>query len=336
MAKCLITKLSGSTGNNELLRLGEMRIRIAKVDNPTKATQGFSIEVNKPVTIEIVGNGYFTDETLTTNKGKTITLNQGFNDIFVSNDGVEIAILDKYSITKITYYTVKSSASNPYARNISLDISDLKYSTSVVSLDLLSTQATGNIGDLKNLTSLVMVELSGTGVSGNVGDLKNLTSLSTLDLVGTNISGNVGDLKNLTSLSTLGLSNNKVPLTIHIDDLSTLTNCKLFFFKNSKLTGDLASLPASCRFISLSHNVSSSLTWSTRSSSSKILAIEGNALLNNIDKMLEDQAKCQIGISDNDPMYLKKISVLGTRTSASDAAVATLQQKGYTVSITPA
>ena len=313
MVKCLITKLSGSTGNNKLLRLGEMRIRIAKVDNPTKATQGFSIEVNKPVTIEIVGNGYFTDETLTTNKGKTITLNQGFNDIFVSNDGVEIAILDKYSITKITYHTVKSSAPNPYARNISLDISDLKYSTSVVSLDLLSTQASGNIGDLKNLTSLVMAELSGTGVSGNIGDLKNLTSLSTL-----------------------GASNNKVPLTIHIDDLSTLTNCKFFFFKNSKLTGDLASLPASCRFISLSNNVSSSLTWSTRSSSSKIVAIEGNALLTNIDKMLEDQAKCQIGISDNDSMYLKRIAVLGTRTSASDAAVATLQQKGYTVSVTPA
>ena len=35
-------------------------------------------------------------------------------------------------------------------------------------------------------------------------------------------------------------------------------------------------------------------------------------------------------------IWYKSISLNGTRTSASDAAVKTLQQKGYTVSITPA
>ena len=34
--------------------------------------------------------------------------------------------------------------------------------------------------------------------------------------------------------------------------------------------------------------------------------------------------------------WYKTISLIGTRTSASDAAVQTLQSKGYTVSITPA
>ena len=34
--------------------------------------------------------------------------------------------------------------------------------------------------------------------------------------------------------------------------------------------------------------------------------------------------------------WYKTISLIGNRTSASDAAVQTLQSKGYTVSITPA
>ena len=50
MNKCLVTKLSGSSNNSELLRLGEMRMKILKVSNPTEHTQGFGIGVNKTVT----------------------------------------------------------------------------------------------------------------------------------------------------------------------------------------------------------------------------------------------------------------------------------------------
>ena len=106
--------------------------------------------------------------------------------------------------------------------------------------------------------------------------------------------------------------------------------------KYSKLTGDLAILPVSCRFVSFQNDKGSVFTWSTRPSTAKIIAIEGNVSITNIDKMLQDQAQCQVGFSSNDSEWYKKISCVGTRTSASDAAVATLQSKGYTVSITPA
>ena len=55
--------------------------------------------------------------------------------------------------------------------------------------------------------------------------------------------------------------------------------------------------------------------------------------MDNIDKMLQDQAKCQ---TSSTASVRKIIEVIGTRTSTSDAAVQTLQSKGYTVSITPA
>ena len=289
MGNCLVTKLKGSVSNNELLRLGEMRMRIAKVENPTDATQGFRMDVYKPVTLKIIGDGYFTDKTLVENKGKTITLNIGSNSVWVSNNDIKIAILDKYSMVSISnVYIGQTSA--PYGRNRYLDLSDLKYSAAFNFLNLNNSQVTGDIANLKNLTAL----------------------------------------------TSLKVFNTQIPLTGNIGDISTLTKCVEIQLKFSKLTGDLAKLPSVCKFASFSNDKGSVFTWSTRPSSAKIIAIEGNASLTNIDKMLQDQAQCQVGFSSNDPSYYKVISVAGNRTSASDDAVATLQQKGYTISITKA
>ena len=79
----------------------------------------------------------------------------------------------------------------------------------------------------------------------------------------------------------------------------------------------------------------SAFTWSTRPTSAKILSIAGPVSLSNIDKMLQDQAQCQVGVPQGYPSWYNIISVSGNRTSASDAAVQTLQNKGYTVTIVP-
>ena len=75
MNRCLVTKLNGSVDNTSLLRIGEMRIGISKIDSPNHWTQGFRITVNKLTVLEIIGDGYFTDVNLTANNGKKITLN---------------------------------------------------------------------------------------------------------------------------------------------------------------------------------------------------------------------------------------------------------------------
>lgn len=377
MNKTLITKLKGVVNNDNILKLGEMRIKIAKVANPTDATQGFGITVNKPVTAKIIGDGYFTNKNLSANLGNTMNLNTGSNGIWVSNDGVEISIIEKYSITEVTS-SYPGQSSGVYGENIGLDLSSFKYSKSMTGLDIHDSQISGNIGDLKNLTAMNYLGLYNNQVSGDIKDLKNLTALTFLGLHNTQVSGDIGYLKNFASLRTLSLSNTqaggdikelkdlttltslslantqimgdigylknltaltslsvfnvKVPLTGDIGDLSTLTKCEDISLQYSKLTGDLATLPASCQFISLKNDVGSSFTWGTRASSSKIVAIEGNASLTNIDKMLQDQAQCQVGSDSSNRI----ISVTGNRTSASDAAVETLQQKGYTISIAKA
>ena len=81
MNKALVTKLSGRVANSELLRLGEIRILIDKEETPTAKSRSLMIGVNKVTAIEIIGDGYFTDESLSDNKGKSINLSPGNNTI---------------------------------------------------------------------------------------------------------------------------------------------------------------------------------------------------------------------------------------------------------------
>ena len=330
MNKCLVTKLNGSSNNPDLLRLGEMRMKILKVSNPTEHTQGFSLSVNKAITLEIVSDGYFTDKTLTENKGKNITLNVGANNIWVNgNSDAEIAILDKYSLTKIMeYYQGDLSA---YGDNIKFNLSYLKYSNNLDFIDLPQTQVSGDIANLKDCASLTHLNLSNTQVSGDIANLKNLTALKALNLFNTQVSGDIANLKNLTLLDVLTLDNTKV--SGNIGELRGLTKCGSISLKGSTFTGDLSLIPA--LFISFGNNKNTVLSWTNRPSTLKVLAIEGNAKITNVDKMLQDQAQCNVGINESSSPWHKTISCVGTRTSASDTAVATLQQKGYTVSITP-
>ena len=380
MNKCLVTKLSGKCSNTELLRVGEVRIAFKKVDKPTKGNQAIDLNVNKPVILEIIGDGSFTDSSLNVNKGKQLSYNVTDSTVFVSNDNLEIAILDKYSIVTLKpyYYTGIVSEKEDFG-NKSICIDDYSYSTNLNILYLTGIQVTGNIDSLKNLTSLTSISLNATQVIGNIDSLKNLTALKSLQLgntqvIGnidslknltaltsfilskTQITGNIDSLKNLTSLTSISLNDTKITgnidslknltsltsislndtkITGNIDSLKNLTSLATIILKQCTFKGDLALVPASCRFASFQENINTSFTWSTRPSTAKIIAIEGNAKILNLDKMLQDQAQCQVGYISTDPSWFKAISVVGTRTSASDAAISTLQSKGYTVTITP-
>ena len=157
-----------------------------------------------------------------------------------------------------------------------------------------------------------------------------------MNLSNTQAIGDIANLKSLTALTSLELYNTQTPIIGNIGELSALTKLTEISCKYSRLNGDLAVLPASCHFASFKNDVGSVFTWSSRPSTAKIIAIEGNASITNIDKMLQDQAQCQVGFSSSDNLWYKTISAVGSRTSASDDAVAALQHKGYTISIATA
>lgn len=332
MGKCLVTKLSGSVNTDKLLKLGEMRIEFNSVSAPSNKTQGITLQSAKPITLKIVGNGYFTDKTLTENKGNTLSiLPNSMTYIYVSNGDFYISIPDKYSLTTLSLFA-EEVGQDDSVKNKTIYLNQIEYSMLLTKLRISGENVIGDIDSLKKLTSLVNLSLGNlNNITGDIESLKDLTSLTSLAISGSNVTGDIASLKTLTSLTTLMTTGLRGDVSI----LKPLTSLKTLWLKNGSFYGDIAALSPVLSLITFQTNtgIPATLTWSERPSTSCIVSIEGQPKMSNIDKMLQDQAKCQ---TPSTAPSRKIIEVIGTRTSASDAAVQTLQSKGYTVSITPA
>lgn len=356
MNKCFITKLPSSVDNDNLPVLGQLRINWLKQSNLTNnGARYISFITNDKITVKVSG-AHFTDSTLTSNLGntKTITAADNLVGMYVSNDADAVLTIDnKYSLRSIS--NIKSAGDEGLTRSLSFDLEDIKYCTNLTTMSLYNTQVTGDISALSNLTNLQNLILDNAQVSGDISAISKLTNINVLlldndhisgdisaisnftnakfiSLPNTQVSGDISAVSQLTALTTLGLSNTQV--SGDIDSLVNLTKLKkLFELKNLSLTGDMSKIPAGVNFISQQgRKVSTNFTWTANGrQNATLLAMEDVPFdTTSMDNMLIDQATCTFRGTDSQP-YTKIISVSGTRTSASDAAVTAIQNKGVTI-----
>ena len=125
MAKCLVTKLNSVVENKELTKLGELKIKINKSSSSSKNIQSFNFKSENSLGLKIEGDGYFTDEELSVNKGKELTIpaNTDYN-IYVSNGNYDISIISKYPLLKFSLYATNVSILS-LKHNASFDLSSL-------------------------------------------------------------------------------------------------------------------------------------------------------------------------------------------------------------------
>ena len=183
------------------------------------------------------------------------------------------------------------------------------------------------------LKDLALLNLNSTNLSGDIDSLKNLTNLNELQISTTNLSGDIANLKNLTALTNLIFHNTLISGDISNVYFAFTTKKEINVALCNNLSGDLASLPNNILYIN-SDRGNSKFTWTKGSTRTNILACT-HVCCDNIDDMLNDMASMTAAFVGQEPQY-KSISLVGTRTSASDVAVQTLQSKGYTISVIPA
>ena len=319
MGKCFVTKLAGSVNNPSLLKLGEIKV-ISNLTSIGNSNDFIRVEGSSGNAVTLkMESGYFRQSKDNDINAGTEMIVDTAKEVFPSTGEHIISVIPKYNLTYLQY--------------VSLNIDGLSLSKNLKAI-ILNTTSSGDISALKGLTALTTINLYNcSNVSGDISALKGLTALTTLKLLNTNVSGDISALGTLVNLTYFDLSSSK-KISGSISSLSNLAKLTNFKLKASEVSGDLATLPADCIFASL--DKLAKFTWGSRPTNAKIVAIEGSPTISNIDKMLQDQAACQSAISSSDLAYYKTITATGTRTSASDAAVQTLQSKGYTVSITPA
>ena len=266
MGNCLITKLKGSCQNNDLQKIGELRVLVD--------TEGKDYAVNVVATDckLVVSEGI----TVKSSANSEVLSGTEFNaGTYLLNGKGTLSISNKYTIDTFSFVVEKNKAFD-FSKS---DFNSLKYS--------------------KGLKKIIVF---------NDSFLFSLDSLSDLKVEYININSNnlVGELSSLISKEGINY------ITINSD----------------KVTGSI-DISKSAKSLTSLYSQYSSFTWETeRSSDSFIISLPYADMGSYIDAMLINQAKCKVSTSSN-----KTINVRGTRTSASDAAIQTLQSKGYTVSV---
>lgn len=306
MGKCLITKLNGSVDDTSLPILGKIRIEIFdKInDNQLNKNQGYIASNGSKIEWDGEESPSGTDPyqlTLKTPKNGTVYIS------------------DKYNVSHLQTKWM-------YAANVILaDLS--KYCTNLKALEINNSGQTGDLSEIAEL-GLTTLGLSHSAVTGNINSLPNRWRLNTLQAEYTNtVFVNLKDLAICINMKSLNFTNNS-NVNGDIANLATLTNLETLAVNYTSVSGDLSSLAGLPNFYNFS-NWSLNNTWSSsdlRPSSSKIISGAFKfATATDTDNFLINMAKCQA--SAYKEIYFQQ----SHRTSASDAAVATLQGMGYTL-----
>lgn len=216
MGNCIISKLGGSVSNDELLQLGDVRLNVTSMADAGYATDPqahtfllrfFSLE-DSP-SMEIVGDGYFTDSTMSQNLGKSITIASTSDTYFYVSDG-------DYSIIIHTHYHLRrmliKGVSNMYT-GISLDCDTIRCKIDDTStennrrFDIYTLNAlSGNLKNFlqNNLTNFIFYRYKGSAFNINWfadPQLRCKDTLVQFDTSGTICIGELSSMNNLPALS---------------------------------------------------------------------------------------------------------------------------------------
>lgn len=313
--KCLITKLNGVVNNSSLLKVGELRIKIHPSSNGSPLF--VYLLNNKYIHLTIIGDGYFTNQNGNVNNGKKRDLPASNTDgFYVSSGEYEISIDNKYALTR--YETHHNSLddyselrlcenlSDLWVQGADIDLSVLK-GLSLETVVLTGNKVTGNLSDVAH-GSLKFLQLSDSAVKGDISVIgSRCPNLYHFNVIRTACTGDIASLKNL-------------PLThLYIGGTTLFSN---------QFYGDLATVPATLKMLETS-GTNDKYTWSSRPSSSSVFYMAYPYLGDDTDKALNDLANCVVPEGN----FPKAITIYGNRTSASDAAISTLQSKGFTVTV---
>lgn len=307
MAKCLLTRLDGAIENDSIPKIDELMIDYVVQENSDAESYlafnyaGYKNDSTILTTIRLSGDNYFTDSTGTANYGKII--NKQLQTTYVY-------VYIKYNIPTKIFINLTNQIYVFGCLNSKVDPNKFNYMYSIHMLN-------ASYIDLQYINNLNLDRITlGKYVTG---DIKNISNMLSLTIIGSDYSdGNhniYGDISTMSSM--------------------TILNDFRIKGSNGVLYGDLSVLTKKLQFLSLLNTPNASLSWETeRPSDAYIIAMEYVKFGDYVDAMLINQAKCTPREDiDTCDRWFKDINVYGNRTSASDSAVATLKEKGYTVSV---
>lgn len=311
MGKCLVTKLSGVVQNEDLLKIGELEIVLKGNSSSGKRMPSFQFTeatvvkaINGLISASDVNNG---------NKAHELNISSNSGNMSCFADGeVKLRIDNKYHLVSLY------EQDNDNFADLEIDLADLKYCKSLTKLNIGSKKTVkGSLEDIKDL-SITDIYLK-PETSSDLANVKGWT-LTSHAPEGVFLGNVFGDISN-----------------IHTSFASNIKLC-VNGAEGKSIYGDLGKLGDKIQiFVSNGDtNMNENFTWSSstvRPSSYSFIPMYKVrfATGTDVDNYLINVSSCNF-----DSGHDKHITIFctnGTRSSASDTALATIKSNGYTVSL---
>lgn len=312
MAKCFITRLKGSATNDTLPILGAVRVNVVGEENLANT---------------ISGNLTFAGSKCNW-KGTSGCTPPSYPDYELNRYNVTttkeakglLLLTDKYSLKDIDI---------SYGYGACVKLSDLSYCKNLYNLAISNSYQEGDLSEISDL-NLKTLSVAKSKITGSLDSLSKMTSLTNINISYTSISGDIANLAGNKNISIVNIENNHV-----YGNLSSLIGCskisKIYSMNNSVVEGNLEDFANHANLI-VFQNFGVVNTWSSESlrpsNMPKIIVSSGFKTATDTDNFLKNMAKC----SDEGVIFKTFYFGNSHRTSASDAAVSTLQSAGYTLS----
>jgi len=310
--------------------VGQVYCEILQIEAPKKGISFFT-KYNK-FSFNIIDT-QTVDGYISTKTGKTITIEwgdgtsttySGYQAFSKDYGSVGNRIVTINNANAFTYFYVPTVGAN-----ISFDIAKLPRNVTVLYI-LGSNTIYGDISKAPSALTYLYVAGNNT-LSGDIGE--NLSSIATFRIQGANtIGGDVNDISVLTTYFYITGNN------IITGDIANLKSALATFYcrGNNTLYGDMGLIPSiMTSFAADGFNTIDSYTSKSWPADMSFINLEGIGGLSSaeVDQLLIDLSTTTWAGT------LKDIDLTGTgnapRTSASDAAVATLQGMGVTITTNP-
>ena len=308
MGKCFVTTLKGVTANGNLPILGKIRVNLTGEDNSVSGVTG-----------NIIIRGSYS-----TWKGEgTCNITNLENNSSVHAEKTAKGVLlvdDKYNVSEIQ---------TTYGYGANVEFSDLNtYCSKLLKLHLGNMKQTGDLSEIAELSKLEIIDISNSMVSGYFNVLKCIGNLKVFKCDNNkNVMLSTNDFALATNIEIISCDNTMI--TGDISVFANLNKIKSLRFFNTGVTGDLSVLANLPKLTSYScYSLSTWSSYSLRNSSyPRIAGILGFVDTTSTDNFLKNMAKCTDEGVTTKQIYFQN----SHRTSASDAAVSTLQAAGYTL-----
>lgn len=200
---------------------------------------------------------------------------------------------------------------------------------------------TGSISSC-NFSAVTNLNLSNTNIGGVLTNANLNSNVTILNLENTNIELDLGTLTTKNKVTSLMLSASKA--YGNVAGLANMAIGSIASLRGLNLSGDLSQLNNATVFIANgtygstgknNNHLLSTTFWSNKKVDRQyILAVENVRMVTGVDQFLIDMASLELHPNSvTGGSWLRTLNIRGTRTSASDAAVATLTGKGVTVNL---